>query len=155
MLLCLLLLLSPFPEAICNCRCQVQAMGNIAYNQLNRMDTLLYLLVYPQRPLLTTKTIELVGFDKLGAGQNATVAVMSYSGTVANPPLPLLFFSPGAVSRKACCMRQGVLQCCGPLHCCRSPSQCCGCMVLSHVAACNRGDKRKSRLHAVLSSRIA
>ena len=58
----------------------LQAMGNIAYNQLNRMDTLLYLLVYPQRPLLTTKTIELVGFDKLGAGQNATVAVMSYSG---------------------------------------------------------------------------
>lgn len=59
----------------------VQAMGNIAYNQLNRMDTLLYLLVYPQRPLLTTKTIELVGYDRLGAGQNATVAVMSYSGT--------------------------------------------------------------------------
>ncbi|XP_021801758.1 DNA-directed RNA polymerase III subunit 2-like isoform X1 [Prunus avium] len=44
------------------------------------MDSLLYLLVYPQRPLLTTKTIELVGYDKLGAGQNATVAVMSYSG---------------------------------------------------------------------------
>ena len=33
-----------------------------------------------RRPLLTTKTIELVGFDRLGAGQNATVAVMSYSG---------------------------------------------------------------------------
>ena len=32
------------------------------------------------RPLLTTKTIELIGFDRLGAGQNATVAVMSYSG---------------------------------------------------------------------------
>ncbi|MCH97329.1 DNA-directed RNA polymerase III subunit RPC2-like, partial [Trifolium medium] len=44
------------------------------------MDTLLYLLVYPQRPLVTTKSIELVGYDKLGAGQNATVAVMSYSG---------------------------------------------------------------------------
>ena len=55
-------------------------MGNFAYNQLDRLDTLQYLLVYPQRPLLTTKTIELVGFDKLGAGQNATVAVMSYSG---------------------------------------------------------------------------
>ncbi|KAG8391080.1 hypothetical protein BUALT_Bualt01G0150600 [Buddleja alternifolia] len=48
--------------------------------QLCRMDTLIYLLVYPQRPLLTTRTIELVSYDKLGAGQNATVAVMSYSG---------------------------------------------------------------------------
>ncbi|EEE59224.1 hypothetical protein OsJ_11195 [Oryza sativa Japonica Group] len=47
---------------------------------LFRADSLLYLLVYAQRPLLTTKTIELVGYDKLGAGQNATVAVMSYSG---------------------------------------------------------------------------
>lgn len=58
----------------------LQAMGNVAFNQLTRMDTLLYLLAYPQRPLLTTKTIQLVGFDRLGAGQNATVAVMSFSG---------------------------------------------------------------------------
>jgi DNA-directed RNA polymerase III subunit RPC2 len=55
-------------------------MGNIAFNQLNRMDTLTYLLVYPQRPIVKTKTIELIGYDRLGAGQNATVAVMSYSG---------------------------------------------------------------------------
>ena len=57
-----------------------QAMGNIAFNQLNRMDTLMYLLVYPQKPIVKTKTIELIGYDRLGAGQNATVAVMSYSG---------------------------------------------------------------------------
>lgn len=68
------------PRNTYQCAMGKQAMGNIAYNQLTRADTLLYLLVYPQRPLLTTRTIELVGYDKLGAGQNATVAVMSYSG---------------------------------------------------------------------------
>lgn len=68
------------PRNTYQCAMGKQAMGNIAYNELCRMDTLIYLLVYPQRPLLTTKTIELVGYDKLGAGQNATVAVMSYSG---------------------------------------------------------------------------
>ncbi|XP_074579327.1 DNA-directed RNA polymerase III subunit 2 [Curcuma longa] len=68
------------PRNTYQCAMGKQAMGNIAYNQLCRADSLLYLLVYPQRPLLTTKTIELVGYDKLGAGQNATVAVMSYSG---------------------------------------------------------------------------
>ena len=68
------------PRNTYQCAMGKQAMGNVAFNQLDRMDTLLYLLVSPQRPLLTTKTIELVGFDRLGAGQNATVAVMSYSG---------------------------------------------------------------------------
>ena len=57
-----------------------QAIGAIAYNQLNRIDTLLYLSVYPQQPMVKTRTIELVGYDKLPAGQNAIVAVMSYSG---------------------------------------------------------------------------
>ncbi|XP_015694372.2 DNA-directed RNA polymerase III subunit 2 [Oryza brachyantha] len=68
------------PRNTYQCAMGKQAMGNVAYNQLFRADSLLYLLVYAQRPLLTTKTIELVGYDKLGAGQNATVAVMSYSG---------------------------------------------------------------------------
>ncbi|EPS66119.1 hypothetical protein M569_08657, partial [Genlisea aurea] len=68
------------PRNTYQCAMGKQAMGNIAYNQLCRADTLIYILVYPQRPLLTTKTIELIKFDKLGAGQNATVAVMSYSG---------------------------------------------------------------------------
>ncbi|KAL7157927.1 hypothetical protein ABFS83_02G108700 [Erythranthe nasuta] len=68
------------PRNTYQCAMGKQAMGNIAYNQYCRTDTLMCLLVYPQRPLLTTRTIELVSFDKLGAGQNATVAVMSYSG---------------------------------------------------------------------------
>lgn len=57
-----------------------QAMGSIGYNQLERMDTLLYLLVYPQKPLVKTRAIELIGYEQLPAGQNASVAVMSYSG---------------------------------------------------------------------------
>ena len=68
------------PRNTYQCAMGKQAMGNVAFNQLNRMDTLLYLLSYPQKPLLTSHTIELIGFDRLGAGQNSTLAVMSYSG---------------------------------------------------------------------------
>ena len=57
-----------------------QAIGTIGYNQLIRADTLLYLMIYPQRPLVKTITIELSNYEKLPAGQNASVAVMSYSG---------------------------------------------------------------------------
>ncbi|KAJ2346171.1 DNA-directed RNA polymerase III complex subunit Rpc2, partial [Coemansia sp. RSA 2618] len=57
-----------------------QAIGVIGYNQLNRVDTLLYLMVYPQQPMVKTKTIELINYDKLPAGQNGSVFVMSYSG---------------------------------------------------------------------------
>ena len=57
-----------------------QAMGSIGYNQFHRIDTLMYLLVYPQRPLVKTRTIELVGVEKLPAGQASIIAVMSYSG---------------------------------------------------------------------------
>ena len=62
------------------CAMGKQAIGAIAYNQFRRIDTLLYFMVYPQQPMVKTKTIELIGYDKLPAGQNATVAVMSYSG---------------------------------------------------------------------------
>merc|ERR1719421_1561535 len=57
-----------------------QAMGCFAYNMFNRTDTLLLGLVYPQKPLCLSKTLALVKFHHLGAGQNASVAVMSYSG---------------------------------------------------------------------------
>ncbi len=68
------------PRNTYQCAMGKQAIGAIAFNQLNRIDTLLYLSVYPQQPMVKTKTIELVGYDRLPAGQNATVAVMSYSG---------------------------------------------------------------------------
>lgn len=40
----------------------------------------MYNLVYPQAPIVKTKPIELINYDKLPAGQNAVIAVMSYSG---------------------------------------------------------------------------
>ncbi|ESO07623.1 hypothetical protein HELRODRAFT_98395 [Helobdella robusta] len=68
------------PRNTYQCAMGKQAMGTIGYNQQKRMDTVMYLLSYPQKPLVTTKTIQMIGFDKIPAGQNATVAVMSYSG---------------------------------------------------------------------------
>ena len=68
------------PRNIFQCAMGKQAIGNIGYNQLIRTDTLLYLMIYAQKPLVKTLSIELCNYEKLPAGQNASVAVMSYSG---------------------------------------------------------------------------
>lgn len=68
------------PRNTYQCAMGKQAMGTIGYNQCNRIDTLMYNLVYPHAPMVKTRTIELINFDKLPAGQNGIVAVMSYSG---------------------------------------------------------------------------
>lgn len=68
------------PRNTYQCAMGKQAIGAIAYNQHIRTDTLLYLLSYPQRPLVQTKTLTMVGFERLPGGQNASLMVMSYSG---------------------------------------------------------------------------
>ena len=68
------------PRNTYQCAMGKQAIGAIAHNQFLRIDTLLYLMVYPQKPMVKTRAIELIKYDKLPAGQNAIVAVMSYSG---------------------------------------------------------------------------
>jgi DNA-directed RNA polymerase III subunit RPC2 len=68
------------PRNTYQCAMGKQAIGAIAYNQQQRLDSLLYLMVYPQKPLVKTRAIELIQYEKLPAGQNAIVAVMSYSG---------------------------------------------------------------------------
>lgn len=68
------------PRNTYQCAMGKQAIGVIAHNQHLRIDSLLYSMVYPQKPLVKTKAIELIKYDKLPAGQNAVVAVMSYSG---------------------------------------------------------------------------
>ncbi|KAJ6028202.1 DNA-directed RNA polymerase III subunit RPC2 [Penicillium herquei] len=68
------------PRNTYQCAMGKQAIGAIASNQFQRIDSILYLMVYPQKPMVKSRTIELIKYDQLPAGQNATVAVMSYSG---------------------------------------------------------------------------
>lgn len=68
------------PRNTYQCAMGKQAIGAIAYNQHIRTDTLLYLLSYPQQPLVQTKQMPVVGFERLPGGQNASLMVMSYSG---------------------------------------------------------------------------
>jgi len=68
------------PRNTYQCAMGKQAMGYVAQNQGDRIDTILYVLIYPHKPMVKTRTIDLIGFQSLPAGHNATVAVMSYSG---------------------------------------------------------------------------
>lgn len=68
------------PRNTYQCAMGKQAIGNVGYNQLIRSDNVLFLMIYPQKPLVKTLTIELTNYEKLPAGQNASIAVMSYSG---------------------------------------------------------------------------
>ena len=66
------------------------------------IDTLLYSLVYPQRPLVKTRTIELIDFEKLPAGQvreqrqSPHVALCAH---LSRPPLLTLAIYPSLSAR--------------------------------------------------------
>ncbi len=57
-----------------------QSLGLSTSNFRYRMDSRGHFMIYPERPLVTTKGISLVGYDKRPAGQNAVVALLTYTG---------------------------------------------------------------------------
>ena len=59
---------------------QKQAVGFYAANFFARMDMDVNLLHYPQQPVVSTITNEILDLDKHPCGQNIVVAIMSYKG---------------------------------------------------------------------------
>ncbi|MCI4457543.1 MAG: DNA-directed RNA polymerase subunit B [Desulfurococcaceae archaeon] len=57
-----------------------QAVGIYMANFHLRMDSRGHVLHYPEKPLVQTKALEIIGYNQRPAGHNMVVAVMSYTG---------------------------------------------------------------------------
>ena len=57
-----------------------QALGIYATNFLFRVDSRSHILHYPQKPLVDTRSMDIIGYDLRPSGQNYVIAVISYEG---------------------------------------------------------------------------
>jgi len=57
-----------------------QAPGVYALNYNDRSDTRGHLLHYPQKPLVSTKPMEVINYNDRPAGQNFVLAILSSTG---------------------------------------------------------------------------
>lgn len=68
------------PRNTYQCAMGKQAIGYIALNSKKRYDGVILQLCSPHRPLTTSHILNITDYNNIPAGQDAMVAVMSYSG---------------------------------------------------------------------------
>ena len=57
-----------------------QAIGIYASNYRHRFDTMVHVLSYPQRPMVSTHTARILNCDRLPCGINTIVAIACFTG---------------------------------------------------------------------------
>jgi len=57
-----------------------QAIGVYALNFRHRFDSAVHVLMYPQRPMVSTHTARIMNCDNLPCGINVMVAIACYTG---------------------------------------------------------------------------
>ena len=57
-----------------------QAMSIFALSHLIRADTVTHVLTYPQKPIVSTKSANMMGFSDMPSGINCMVAIACYTG---------------------------------------------------------------------------
>ncbi len=68
------------PRITMACSMAKQSLGLYATNYLNRYDTRVYIMYYPQEPIVRTEAYEALQMKKRAAGQNVVVALLCYKG---------------------------------------------------------------------------
>ncbi len=68
------------PRNTYQCGMIKQSIGLTALNFKDRMDTMSHILMYPQKPLVTTHASDFMKLDNIPSGQNAIVAILCYGG---------------------------------------------------------------------------
>ena len=71
---------SQYPRNVFSCQQTKQAVGIYSTQYDTRFDTFGHILTYPQKPIITNKYGDYIGINQMPYGDNAIVAIASYSG---------------------------------------------------------------------------